>query len=196
MGGMNMDGMDQGMMKTHMAQMKAGMKPGGGMAGMGAMDLNDIAYDAYLANDRTLDDPQVVRVERGGQVRLRIINGAAATAFTIDTGRLSGELIAVDGQDIVPVEGASFPIVMGQRLDIRLTLPKDGGAFPVLALREGANERAGIILATPSAQIAQDARTRRPQRAGDRSGAGRHAQSGEAPAATRARSPLRRQTGR
>jgi FtsP/CotA-like multicopper oxidase with cupredoxin domain len=44
---------------------------------------------------------------------------------------------------------------MGQRLDIRLALPKDGGAFPVLALREGANERAGIILATPSAQIAK-----------------------------------------
>ncbi len=156
MGGMK-DGMDQGMMKTHMAQMKAGMKPGSGMAGMGAMDLNDIAYDAYLANDRTLDDPQVVRVERVGQVRLRIINGAAATAFTIDTGRLGGELIAVDGQDIVPVKGASFPIAMGQRLDIRLALPKDGGAFPVLALREGANERTGIILATPSALIAKTA---------------------------------------
>ena len=53
---------------------------------MGAMDLNDIDYDAYLANDRTLDDPEVVRVEAGGRVRLRIINGASATAFTIDTG--------------------------------------------------------------------------------------------------------------
>ena len=42
---------------------------------------------------------------------------------------------------------------MGQRLDIRLTLPKDGGAFPVLALREGANERAGIILATPRRKL-------------------------------------------
>ena len=161
MGGMAMGGMDQGMMKTHMAhmdhmgQMMAAMKPGGGMAGMGAMDLNDIAYDAYLANDRTLADPQVVSVEKSGRVRLRVINGATATAFTIDTGRLSGELIAVDGQDIVPVKGASFPIAMGQRLDIRLALPKDGGAFPVLALREGANDRAGIILATPSAQIAK-----------------------------------------
>jgi FtsP/CotA-like multicopper oxidase with cupredoxin domain len=161
MGGMDMGGADQGMMKVHMAhmshmgQMMAAMKPGGGMAGMGAMDLNDIAYDAYLANDRTLADPDVVRIEHGGRVRLRIINGATATAFTIDTGGLIGELIAVDGQDILPVKGASFPIVMGQRLDIRLTLPKEGGAFPVLALREGANERAGIILATSSAQVAK-----------------------------------------
>ncbi len=160
MGGMNMGGMNQGMMKVHMdhmGQMMAAMKPGGGMAGMGAMDLNDITYDAYPANDHTLADPQVVPVEKGGRVRLRIINGATATAFTIDAGRLSGELIAVDGQDIIPVKGASFPIVMGQRLDIRLTLPRDGGAFPVLALREGANERAGIILATPSVQIAKTA---------------------------------------
>jgi FtsP/CotA-like multicopper oxidase with cupredoxin domain len=156
-GGMNMGGTNMAGMKAHaarMGQMMSSMKPGG-MAAMGAMDLNDIAYDAYLANNRTLVDPQVVSVEKGGHVRLRIINGAAATAYSIDTGRLGGELIAVDGQDTVPVKGASFPIAMGQRLDIRLALPKDGGAFPVLALREGANERTGIILATPSAQVAK-----------------------------------------
>ena len=26
-----------------------------------AMDLNDIDYDAFLANDRTLADPEVIR---------------------------------------------------------------------------------------------------------------------------------------
>jgi FtsP/CotA-like multicopper oxidase with cupredoxin domain len=67
-----------------------------------AMDLNDIEYDAYLANDRTLDDPEVVGVERGGRVRLRVINGATATAFTIDLGGLEGELIAVDGREGEP----------------------------------------------------------------------------------------------
>jgi len=117
------------------------------------MDLNDIDYDAYLANDRTLDDPEVIRVEANGRVRLRIINGAAATAFTIDTGRLRGELIAVDGQDIAPIAGSSFPIAMGQRLDIRLAIPKDGGAFPILALREGARERTGIVLASAKAPV-------------------------------------------
>ncbi|NLS18706.1 multicopper oxidase domain-containing protein [Rhizobium sp. P40RR-XXII] len=124
-----------------------------GMSGMAAMDLNDIDYDAYLANDRTFDDPEIVRVEKGGRIRLRIINGATATAFTIDTGRLSGELIAVDGQGVQPVTGTSFPIAMGQRLDIRLNLPKEGGAFPILALREGATERTGVVLATGGAAI-------------------------------------------
>ncbi|GAA3109011.1 multicopper oxidase domain-containing protein [Rhizobium viscosum] len=123
------------------------------MPGMAAMDLNDIDYDAYLANDRTLDDPEVVAVEKGGRVRLRIINGATATAFTIDTGSLAGELVAVDGQGAQPIAGTSFPVAMGQRIDIRLGLPKDGGAFPILALREGAVERTGVILTTAGADI-------------------------------------------
>ena len=137
----------------HLAQMRGmmrAMQPG---QGMGGMDLNDIDYDAYLANDRTLGDPEVTRVVANGRVRLRIINGAAATAFTIDTGRLRGELIAVDGQDVTRVADLQFPIAMGQRLDIRLAIPKDGGAFPILALREGAPERTGIVLATAKANV-------------------------------------------
>ena len=157
MGGMNMAGMSHDAMMKHMAQMGSSMgamdASHGAMAGMGSMDLNDIAYDAYLANDRTLDDPETVRVESNGRVRLRIINGATATAFSIDTGQLRGELIAVDGQDIAPVVGNLFPIVMGQRLDIRLAIPKAGGAFPILALREGARERTGIVLASANAKV-------------------------------------------
>jgi len=46
-----------------------------------AMDLNDIDYDAFLANDRTLADPEVIRTEPGGRVRLRLINAASSTQF-------------------------------------------------------------------------------------------------------------------
>ena len=42
---------------------------------------------------------------------------------------------------------------MGQRLDIELDVPGEGGAFPILALREGAKERTGVILATPGAAV-------------------------------------------
>lgn len=118
----------------------------------GAKDLNDIDYDAYLANDRTLLDPHVVTVEKGGQVRLRIINAAAATNYTIDLGDLEGELIAVDGSLVQPVLGHRFPIAIAQRLDIRLRMP-GGGAVPILALREGASERTGIVLAPPGALV-------------------------------------------
>jgi FtsP/CotA-like multicopper oxidase with cupredoxin domain len=118
------------------------------------MDLNDVEFDAYLANDRTLADPQVVQVERGGRVRLRIINGAAATNFFLDLGALEGTLIAVDGRTIVPVVGRRFPLAIAQRLDIRLALPA-AGAFPVLAVREGDTAQTGIILATAGAAIAR-----------------------------------------
>ena len=93
-----------------------------------AMDLNDVEYDAFLANDRTLDDPLVVRVERSGRVRLRIINGAASSAFWIELGELKGTLVAVDGNPVVPVAGSRFPIAIAQRLDLIVDVA--AGAFP------------------------------------------------------------------
>lgn len=147
-----------GMQMGGMAGMNGMEMPGSaGMSGMTsggmAMDLNDIDYDAYLANDRTLDDPEVIPVEKGGRVRVRIINGATATAFTLDFGELEGTLIAVDGQPIRPIKGRRFPLSMGQRIDVRLDLPREARAFPVLALREGATERTGFILRPSGADV-------------------------------------------
>lgn len=142
MAGMDHSGMD----------MSGGDMSGMAMGGM-AMDLNDFNFDAYLANDRTLSDPEVVAVEKGGRVRLRIVNAAAATTFWIDTG-VPARLVAVDGHAIVPMPGTRFGMAMAQRLDIELDLPGNG-AFPVLALREGARERTGLILATPGAKVSK-----------------------------------------
>jgi FtsP/CotA-like multicopper oxidase with cupredoxin domain len=153
--------MDQGGGPKGASKMGSMPMPGGAPMNMGGMampagaDVNDIDFDAYLANDRSLADPEVVRIERGGRVRLRIINMADSTNFIIDLGAINGDLIAVDGQPIVPVRGGSFPIAMAQRLDIRLALPAGGGAFPVLALREGDTARTGIVLATDKANIAR-----------------------------------------
>ncbi len=95
----------------------------------------------------------MVQVDRSGTIRLRIINGATATAFTVDLGALEGTLIAVDGQPVVPMSGRQFPMAMAQRVDVRLQIPSQGGSFPILALREGAPERTGIVLATAGATI-------------------------------------------
>lgn len=116
-------------------------------------DANDLNYDAYLANDRTLNDPEVTRVEKGGRVRLRIINGSSGTNYFVDLGHLSGELIATDGMRVHPIHGSVFPLAIAQRIDLRIRLPHEAGAFSILALREGSRERTGIILATGKAQI-------------------------------------------
>ena len=148
-----------------MSDMMSGMDHGEGMdhgtAGDGAMQMdmtgmvhvNDVDYDAYLANDRTLADPEVVRVDPGGRIRLRIINAAAATNFLIDLDELQGELIAVDGNAVAPVPGSRFELAIAQRADIRLGLPAGQGAYPILARREDGIEQTGTVLATKDGQI-------------------------------------------
>ena len=128
-------------------------KTGAMKMGMGKPDANDWNYDAYLASDRTLHDPAVVQVEKGGRVRLRIINGSSGTNFFVDLGSLDGELIATDGMPTHPVRGRRFPLAIAQRIDLRIQLPREGGGFPILAFREGATEQTGIILATKGASI-------------------------------------------
>jgi len=130
----------------------------GGMAQMGGAakpDLNDVKYDAFLANDRTLADPEVIKVEPGGRMLLRIINSSSMSAYHIDLGALNGELIAVDGFPVAPITARNFPIAVAQRLDIRLAIPRASGAYPVLAVLEGEQRQTGIILAAGNAPVAR-----------------------------------------
>jgi FtsP/CotA-like multicopper oxidase with cupredoxin domain len=127
-------------------------KTAGGKMAMGKPDANDVDYDAYLVNDRTLGDPQVIRVENGARLRLRIINGSSGTNYFIDLGDLKGDLIATDGMSVQPVSGSLFPLAIAQRIDVKVQIPRDG-AFPILGFREGASEQTGFILATQRASV-------------------------------------------
>ncbi|MEA2739198.1 MAG: hypothetical protein QOH05_2505 [Acetobacteraceae bacterium] len=175
----SMAGMDSGKPEKPASDSMAGMPAGGSVAGMGTgrsmagmaaskpatgaqkpmqmggggkPDVNDFDFDAYLANDSTLDDPMVVRTERNGRVRLRIINGAASTIFWIDLGAVDGTLVAVDGDPVRPIRGRRFPIAEAQRLEILVDVPA-GAVVPVLAQREGDRVRTGVILAAPGASV-------------------------------------------
>jgi FtsP/CotA-like multicopper oxidase with cupredoxin domain len=138
-----------------------GMKPMGGMAmgstAMGAKppvpDLNDVKYDAFLANDRTLADPEVIRVEPGRTLLLRVINGACMSAFHLDLGALDGSLIAVDGARVQPVTARRFPVAVAQRLDIRIKVPLAPASYPVLAILEGERSQTGVILQAGSGRV-------------------------------------------
>jgi len=142
---------------AHMSHMAKGAEATGpsGMPPMARPDLNDVDYDAFLANERTLADPQAVQIENGGRVLLRIVNSAAMSAFHVDLGVNAGTLVAVDGQDVVPVSGSRFPIAVGQRVDILLTTPKGAQATPVFFVLEGERRRTGLILAPPRAEISR-----------------------------------------
>jgi FtsP/CotA-like multicopper oxidase with cupredoxin domain len=136
----------------------AGMTAAGGMKQGGASDapdLDDVKYDAFLANGRTLADPEVVKVERGSQVLLRVINASSMSAYHFDLGRLDGRLIAVDGTLVEPITGRRFPINVAQRLDIVLTIPRATAAYPLLAIVEGERNRTGVVLAAGQAAISR-----------------------------------------
>ncbi|CAM5204626.1 hypothetical protein CDEF62S_02581 [Castellaniella defragrans] len=99
-------GMGHGGAMDH-AKMMAGTQET--MHGM-KMDLNDVEFDAYLANNRTLNEnPEVVRVDQGGKIRLRIVNGASSTNFHIDLGSLPGTVLAVSGNLVKPLNEPPIP---------------------------------------------------------------------------------------
>ena len=116
-------------------------------------DLNDVDYDAFLTNKKTFNTPDIISVEAAKKVRLRIINASSSTNYTIDTGKLPATLIAVDGENIKPLSGTSFPIGIANRLDLIVEIPPLGGTFPIKALAEGTNKQTGLILKTAGAVL-------------------------------------------
>ena len=119
----------------------------------------DVQYDALLANRRTLDDPEIIRVEPGESVLLRLIAASSATNFYVDTGALEGEILAADGKAVRPLKGNFFQLGIAQRLDVRVHIPKEGGAFPILAQGEGTKLQCGVVLATSNAPVPRISRS-------------------------------------
>lgn len=132
---------------------RGGANVSGSGTTMAKPDLNDVDYDAYLANDRTLADPQVFDVERGTEVRLRLINGAASSNFLIDLGSVEGTLVTVDGNPVAPLRVRQVPLATSQRVDIIVRIPADGSALPVLARAEGRSLRTGFVLRPRGATV-------------------------------------------
>ena len=119
----------------------------------------DVNYDALLANRRTLDDPELFLVQPGETVLIRLIAAASSTNFYVDTGALEAEILAVDGQAVQPLKGNFFQLGTAQRLDLKVTIPKEGGAFPLLAQGEGTKLLCGVVLMTKGASVPQLSRT-------------------------------------
>ena len=117
--------------------MDKGMKP----------DLNDVSYDAFLTNYKTVNNPEIKKVVTGQKYRLRFINGSSSTNFWINLGALNGTVIAVDGHDIKPFDGNKFQLAIAQRMDVEVQIPKDG-IFPIVGQVEGDKYQTGIVLTT------------------------------------------------
>ncbi|HEX3421084.1 MAG TPA: multicopper oxidase family protein [Candidatus Udaeobacter sp.] len=119
----------------------------------------DVNYDALLANRRTLEDPEIISVRPGESVLLRLIAASSNQNFYVDTGNLEAEILAADGKAVSPIKGSFFQLGVAQRLDLRVTIPKEGGAYPILAQGEGTKLLCGVVLATKGASVSKLSRT-------------------------------------
>jgi FtsP/CotA-like multicopper oxidase with cupredoxin domain len=119
----------------------------------------DVKYDALIANRRTLDDPEIISVNAGESVLLRLIAASSNQNLYVDTGRLDAELLAVDGKAVRPIKGSFFQLGVAQRLDLRVIIPKEGGAYPIVAQGEGTKLLCGVILTTKGVSAPKLSRT-------------------------------------
>lgn len=100
---------------AHMQQMR-----------MGVWDWGDVAYDAFLLNGKTPNQPWTQQVVQGDTVRLRIINGGASSYFNL---RIDGAeyftVVAADGQPVEPVKAQRLLMGMAETYDILLKIDED-----------------------------------------------------------------------
>jgi len=106
------------------------------------MDGGDVAYPLYLINGRVPRDPDVLTAKPGQKVRIRIINSAADTIFTVALGGHELSVTHTDGYAVTPVATSSILLGMGERYDVVATL--GDGVFPFVASPLG---KAGIARA-------------------------------------------------
>jgi FtsP/CotA-like multicopper oxidase with cupredoxin domain len=90
----------------------------------------------------------MIPVEPEQSVLLRMIAAASATNLYVDTGALEAEILGVDGKAVRSIKGNFFQLGTAQRLDLRAIIPKEGGAFPILAQGEGTKLLCGVVLIT------------------------------------------------
>jgi CopA family copper-resistance protein len=91
---------------------------------MPAMDLSDVAYDAFIINGKTEEH---LPAKAGETVRLRIINAAAGTYFHMNYAGGPFTVVAADGQNVEPFKMKEpLFIAIAETYDVLVTVPGTG----------------------------------------------------------------------
>jgi multicopper oxidase len=113
------------------SSMMGGMM-GQGMEGQGqhsnpsTTPLSEPIYQAFTVNGQVIETADPFLIKQGDQVRLRLINAAAATIFNL---RLAGHSLTIthtDGRPVQPLEVDALQIGMGERYDVMFTANNPG----------------------------------------------------------------------
>ena len=109
---------------------------------MPAMDISDIAYDAFLANGK----PSIQLPGRPGEtVRLRFINAAASTYFYLESATGSLKIVAADGPAVKPLMLKRLLTGMAETYDVIVKIPP-AGKWEVRATAQDGSGHASVFL--------------------------------------------------
>jgi CopA family copper-resistance protein len=94
---------------------------------MDPTDIADItgAIYSYLLNGNTSEENWTAIANPGERVRLRIVNSSTMTYFDFRIPGLPMTVVAVDGQNIKPVETDEIRVAVAETYDVIVTLPED-----------------------------------------------------------------------
>jgi FtsP/CotA-like multicopper oxidase with cupredoxin domain len=110
------------------------------------MPLLEPDYNAYTINGKLNRANEPLMVKKGDKVRLRIMNPASASIFTL---RLSGHPLLIthaDGRPVEPLEVDALRVGMGERYDVLFTA-NNPGRWSLYTLKDG-TPAGGYRLAT------------------------------------------------
>jgi CopA family copper-resistance protein len=98
-------------------------------------DLADVsgATYTYLLNGQTPDGNWTGLFEPGERVRLRLINGSAMSYFDFRIPGLKLTVVAVDGQNVEPVEVDELRLAVAETVDLIVTLDGSRDAYTLFA---------------------------------------------------------------
>ena len=110
----------------------------------------DLNYPGYLMNGATDASPWTMPVRKGDRLRLRLINGSTSTFFRVGLEDHDLEIIAADGQPVVPVTAGNVVIAVAERYDVLVTIKKTG-SFDLRAVALGTRRGVSGVLHTSGA---------------------------------------------
>lgn len=119
---------------------------------MSIYDLNDVAYDTFLLNGFTPQNPWTGQVKVGDVVRLRFIGAGANTIFRVKIPQTTLQMVHAQGNDVKPYNINDFTIAPGETYDILVKIKKDKPYIIYAESRDTVGAAVGALI-THSKQV-------------------------------------------
>ncbi len=117
-----------------------------------AMDISDVAYDAFLINGARRSR---LDARPGETIRLRVINAGASTYFYLQSATGPMTIVAADGPAVKPIRVKRLFMGMGETYDVLVTMPSSGG-WEIRATSQDGSGHASVFLGEGAEHPAPD----------------------------------------